>query len=73
MIQHLGTDQFKRIRIGIGRPTGRIKVVDFVLQKFTNDEMIVMDKVMDQTIKAVEAFIAGEKFENIMNQYNGDV
>ncbi|TDM39446.1 aminoacyl-tRNA hydrolase [Macrococcoides canis] len=73
LIQHLGTDQFKRIRIGIGRPTGRIKVVDFVLQKFTNDEMIIMDKVMDQTIKAVEAFIAGEKFENIMNQYNGNV
>ncbi|MBQ5152453.1 aminoacyl-tRNA hydrolase [Macrococcoides caseolyticum] len=73
LIQHLGTDQFKRIRIGIGRPTGHLKVVDFVLQKFTHDEMIVMDKVINQTIKAVEAFIAGERFENIMNQYNGDV
>ena len=73
LIQHLGTDQFKRIRIGIGRPTGHLKVVDFVLQKFTPDEMIVMDKVINQTIKAIEAFIAGERFENIMNQYNGDV
>ena len=73
MIQHLGTDQFKRIRIGIGRPNGRMSVPNFVLQRFTDDEMIVMDRVIDRTVEACETFITQERFENIMNQYNGDV
>lgn len=73
LIQHLGTDEFKRIRIGIGRPTGRMKVPDFVLQRFTDDEMITMERVIDRTVEACEAFLTDEKFENIMNQYNGDV
>jgi len=73
LIQHLGTDEFKRIRIGIGRPPGRMKVPDFVLQKFSDDEMITMHRVIDRTIEACEMFLMGERFENVMNQYNGDV
>lgn len=73
IIQHLGTQEFKRIRLGIGRPVGRQPVPDYVLQKFSNDEMITMHKVIDHTIEALELFISGEKFENVMNQYNGDV
>lgn len=73
LIQHLGTDQFKRIRIGIGRPPGRVPVVNFVLQKFSADEMITIRHVLDKTNEALEAFIDNERFENIMNQYNGDV
>ncbi|WP_414054680.1 aminoacyl-tRNA hydrolase [Macrococcus equi] len=73
IIQHLGTQEFKRIRLGIGRPEGRKPVVDYVLQKFSSDEMITMQKVIDHTIEALETFIGGEKFENVMNQYNGDV
>ena len=33
IIQHLGTEQFKRIRIGVGRPTNGMSVPDYVLQK----------------------------------------
>lgn len=73
IIQHLGTQEFKRIRLGIGRPEGRKPVVDYVLQKFSPDEMITMQKVIDHTIEALETFVGGEKFENVMNQYNGDV
>lgn len=73
IIQHLGTQEFKRIRLGIGRPEGRKPVVDYVLQKFSEDEMITMQKVIDHTIEALETFIGGERFENVMNQYNGDV
>ncbi|GGB12886.1 aminoacyl-tRNA hydrolase [Macrococcus hajekii] len=73
LIHHLGSDVFKRIRIGIGRPPGRMKVPDFVLQKFSAEEMITMDLVIDRTIEACETFLSGERFENVMNQYNGDV
>ncbi|TDL94240.1 aminoacyl-tRNA hydrolase [Macrococcus brunensis] len=73
LIQHFGTDEFKRVRIGIGRPPGRMKVPDFVLQRFSDDEMITMNRVIDRTIEACETFLTGERFENVMNQYNGDV
>ena len=73
IIQHLGSQEFKRIRLGIGRPVGRQPVPDYVLQKFSSEEMITMHKVIDHTIEALELFISGEKFENVMNQYNGDV
>lgn len=73
LIQHLGTDEFKRIRIGIGRPVGRMSVPNFVLQRFSEDEMFTMSHVIDRTIEACEAFLTTERFENVMNQYNGDV
>ena len=44
IIKHLGTDQFKRIRIGVGRPTNGMSVPDYVLQKFSNEEMMTMEK-----------------------------
>ena len=47
IIKHLGTDQFKRIRIGVGRPTNGMSVPDYVLQKFSNEEMMTMEKVIE--------------------------
>ena len=38
LIQHLGTPEFDRVRIGIGRPAGGMKVVDYVLGAFTKEE-----------------------------------
>ncbi|MBD4560064.1 aminoacyl-tRNA hydrolase, partial [Xanthomonas citri pv. citri] len=46
IIKMLGTDQFKRIRIGVGRPTNGMTVPDYVLQRFSNDEMVTMEKVI---------------------------
>ncbi len=44
IIKMLGTDQFKRIRIGVGRPTNGMSVPDYVLQKFSKEEMIIMER-----------------------------
>ncbi|MGK4468166.1 aminoacyl-tRNA hydrolase [Mammaliicoccus sciuri] len=73
LIQHLGTDRFNRIRIGIDRPTNGMSVPSYVLQKFSDDEMITMEKVIDRAADACEALIKGETFQNVMNQYNGEV
>ena len=73
IIKHLGTDQFKRIRIGVGRPTNGMSVPDYVLQKFSKEEMITMDKVIEHSAHAVEAFIESSRFDHVMNQYNGEV
>ena len=71
IIKHLGTDQFKRIRIGVGRPTNGMSVPDYVLQKFSKEEMITMDKVIEHSTR--EAFIESSRFDHVMNQYNGEV
>ena len=71
IIKHLGTDQFKRIRIGVGRPTNGMSVPDYVLQKFSKEEMITMDKVIEHS--DTEAFIESSRFDHVMNQYNGEV
>lgn len=73
LIQHLGTDRFNRIRIGIDRPTNGMSVPSYVLQKFSDDEMITMEKVIERAADACEALIKGETFQNVMNQYNGEV
>ncbi|KAI8882018.1 peptidyl-tRNA hydrolase, partial [Backusella circina FSU 941] len=46
VIDHLKSDQFKRVRIGIGRPIDKDQVVDYVLGKFTHSEMETLDKTI---------------------------
>ena len=50
-----------------------MSVPSYVLQKFSDDEMITMEKVIDRAADACEALIKGETFQNVMNQYNGEV
>jgi PTH1 family peptidyl-tRNA hydrolase len=46
VMDHLKSDQFKRVRIGIGRPIDRDQVVDYVLSKFTLSEMETLEKII---------------------------
>ena len=73
IIKMLGTDQFKRIRIGVGRPTNGMFVPDYVLQKFSKEEMIIMEKVIEHSARAVESFIESSRFDHVMNEFNGEV
>ncbi|MFJ5555739.1 aminoacyl-tRNA hydrolase [Staphylococcus capitis] len=73
IIKMLGTDQFKRIRIGVGRPTNGMSVPDYVLQRFSKEEMVTMDKVIEHAARAVESFIESSRFDHVMNEYNGEV
>jgi len=51
--QHLGTDQFFRLRIGIGRPA-RGDISSFVLSKFSPDEEIQLPLVLDKSVKLIQ-------------------
>ena len=73
IIKMLGTDQFKRIRIGVARPTNGMSVPDYVLQKFSKEEMIIMEKVIEHSARAVESFIESSRFDHVMNEFNGEV
>ncbi|MDN6160145.1 MAG: aminoacyl-tRNA hydrolase, partial [Staphylococcus equorum] len=67
IIQVLGTDQFKRIRIGVDRPSNGMSIVDYVLQKFSKQEMQIMNKVIEHSARAVEAYIESSLFDGVIN------
>lgn len=69
LIAHLGTDQFKRVRLGIGRPTNGMKIVDYVLADFTNEESSDIQKMIENCAVACEAWLK-QPFKDVMNQYN---
>ncbi len=50
---HLGTNEFHRLRIGIGRPA-RGDVASFVLGRFTPDEEIELERVLDRALGLLE-------------------
>jgi PTH1 family peptidyl-tRNA hydrolase len=70
MIAHLGTQEFKRIRFGIGRPTNGQPVPDFVLNRFSKDEVPDVAGGIERAVKACETFI-DTSFDKVMNKFNG--
>lgn len=70
VIQHLGTQGFPRLRIGIDRPAiTDHKQIDWVLGRFTKDEQAVMDLTIPRAAEAVESIIT-LGIERAMNKYN---
>lgn len=70
IIELLGTNEFKRIKIGIGRPQGGWKVVDHVLSPFTAEDRIAIDQAVDRATDAIEAWLDGKPFLNVMSEFN---
>lgn len=70
IIDLLGSQEIKRLKIGIGRPSPGWKVVDHVLAPIKGDDRIIMDQAIDQAAEAVELWLDGEAFENVMSKYN---
>lgn len=70
IIQRLGTQDFPRIRFGIGRPPDRMDPAAFVLQPFTAEEETLVSQTVERAIKAVEVWLA-EGIDAAMNRYNG--
>lgn len=69
LIQHLGTQEFNRIRVGISRPPAGMKVPDYVLSKFLKEEDSVIQNAIDKTVAAVESSLS-KKFLDVMNEFN---
>jgi peptidyl-tRNA hydrolase, PTH1 family len=68
----LGTEEYPRLRIGIGRPQNHQNTADFVLQPFTNSELIIINDVTDQAVSALLLW-ASKGINEAMNRYNGPV
>ncbi len=57
VIEHLGTQDFARMRIGVGRPPGRMDPVDYLLQDFGKDEEAELPEVVERAVRAVETWL----------------
>ena len=70
IVERLGSDDFPRLRIGIGRPPGRMDPAAFVLRNFDTVEQAEMNDILDRAAQAIETFVA-EGIGAAMNTYNG--
>jgi len=72
IIEQLGFNDFPRLRLGIGRPAGRMPVEDYVLQNFTEKEEDLLSTLLDRSVEAVDVFI--KNGVNVaMTQFNGSL
>ena len=69
LIRHLGTRDFPRLKIGIGRPRYDESVEDFVLAPFYRDQKDVIDRVVAEAVRACELFVL-DGVESAMNTIN---
>ncbi len=70
IIQRLGTQDFPRIRFGIGRPPGRMDPAAYVLQRFGNAEEPAIEETVQRAVSAVELWLSAG-IDQTMNLYNG--
>jgi PTH1 family peptidyl-tRNA hydrolase len=69
IINHLGQD-FPRMRLGIGRPPGRMEPADFVLRDFRGQELEVADALLNDAVLAVETYLT-DGIDLAMTKHNG--
>ena len=55
--QHLGTDAFGRLRIGVGRPAGGMQVADYVLARFSPLEEKQLENILDSAVKSALQYL----------------
>jgi PTH1 family peptidyl-tRNA hydrolase len=69
IIERLATQDFPRLRIGVGRPPGRKEASDYVLQDFSAAEKRFMDDIFDSAAQAVLTFVI-DGLDAVMNRFN---
>ena len=66
---HLHSDEFLRVRIGVGKPVSKEHGVDHVLKKFSKRERTEIDVTIEQAADAVELIVT-DGIESAMNRYH---
>lgn len=70
LIQHLGTKQFNRIRIGVGRPYPGQDVISHVLSSFSKETVDDMKEAVHVTGDSIKHWVDGHTFLETMNEFN---
>ncbi len=69
VIEHVGTDKFPRLRMGVGKSGPADKLRDHVLGGFTPDERPEYDRMVERSVEGVETFIE-DGIEKAMDRFN---
>ena len=70
--RHLGTREYARLRVGIGRQSGRRQITGYVLGRFSSTEAALMDRVLAVASDQVECWLKAG-IQKAMSQFNGAV
>ena len=72
IINRLGNGEFPRLRVGVGRPPGRMDASDFILRPFMKREEERLDFVLQAAADAIETFLR-DGLEKSMTVYNRSI
>jgi PTH1 family peptidyl-tRNA hydrolase len=70
IIEQLGSRDFPRLRIGIGRPPGRMDAAAYVLQDFSKEDLKLLPDILSHAEQAVLEFVVNG-LDAAMNKFNG--
>ena len=70
IIAHLGTEEFPRIRIGVGRKPENMDLANYVLSHFSKEDEAIMHLGYERAGEAC-AWIVQDAIDRAMNDYNG--
>lgn len=69
IIQHLGSEEFQRIRIGVGEKPAGYDLADYVLGHFSKEEQPLIREGVEKAIKAATMMLEGD-VDRAMNEFN---
>jgi len=70
ILEHLDSQDFPRLRIGIGRPPDRMDPADYVLQEMVREERVLMDAALARAAECIQTFLT-RGIQIAMTSYNG--
>lgn len=69
IIQHLGSEEFQRIRIGVGEKPAGYDLADYVLGRFSKEEQPLIREGVEKAMKAAAMMLEGD-VDRAMNEFN---
>lgn len=72
IIKMLGTENFQRIRIGVGEKPKNYDLADWVLGHFSKEDRTAINDAAEKAVRAVEMMICGD-VDRAMNEFNRKV
>ena len=72
VVSRLGSEEFPRLRIGIGRPPGRTDPADFVLKDFADSDSELLKMTLDRALGCVRSLLL-DGLELAMTRFNGTI
>ncbi|AYG01396.1 aminoacyl-tRNA hydrolase [Lactococcus allomyrinae] len=70
ILTHVGTQEFNRVKIGIGRPKNGMTVVNHVLSKFDEEDAGAAQDGIFRAVDAVNFYLENGDFQKTMNKFN---